>query len=103
MKVYAADLGCTSASNTQDRVLPKRLTITAFDPDAGTIEIALDTPIVEDFVSVLGACALEGDWTRIHPVQSSTESTIHLAPETVNRYNFFKVTYGTSTDNSDDR
>lgn len=119
MKIYAVDLNYLTASNTQDRILPMSVrvnghalstdeirsaakffgplveevnfAVASFDPETGTIEIKLNAPFVNGSVSVLGANALTGPWTRVATVYQPTESVIQIEKERMLGYNFFKV------------
>lgn len=119
MKIHAADLNYTEAANNQDRVLPTKVkvngcalsteeirsvsrlfgplvetldfAVAAFDPETGTIEITHNAPFVNGSVSVLGASALSGPWTRVATVYQPIEKVILIAPERMLGYNFFKV------------
>lgn len=119
MKIYAADLNYKAASNNQDRILPTQVkingralsteekrsaaklfgplveeldfVIAAFDPETGTIELKHNAPFVNGSVSVLGACALNGPWTRVATVYQPTEKIIQIDKERMLGSNFFKV------------
>ncbi len=119
MKIYAADLNYTAASNNQDRILPTSVTvngralsteekrsaaklfgplveeldfvIAAFDPETGTIELNHNAPFVNGSVSVLGASALTGPWTRVATVYQPTEKIIQIDKARLVGSNFFKV------------
>ncbi len=93
LKVHAADLNYTTASNNLDRVLPSRVTangrelsteeirsavcmfgplvesvefsVVDFNIEEGTLSVALDRELANASLSILGRAALSGHWTRI--------------------------------------
>lgn len=119
MKIYAADLNYAAAANNQDRILPASVkingralsaeekrsaaklfgpligevdfVIAAFDPETGTIELNHNAPFVNGSVSVLGAGALTGPWTRVATVYQPTEKIIQIDKARMLGSNFFKV------------
>lgn len=119
MKIYAADLNYADAANNQDRILPESVkingralsteekrsaaklfgpligevdfVIAAFDPETGTIELNHNAPFVNGSVSVLGASALNGPWTRVATIYQPTEKIIQIDKARMVGYNFFKV------------
>lgn len=65
----------------------------SFQPSGSypTIAIDLNAPFVNGSVSVLGACALSGPWTRVATVFEPTERVFEIDKQRLLDYTFFKI------------